>query len=322
MWATTDISDRQTITTALDDIRHAEAHGFASIWIGEHHLPPGGEGSFHGRVPASEIFLAHVAALTRRIAVGTGVKLLGTSSALRAAEEMCMLHLLAPGRVEFGLGMGPTLPGSPESRAEKAQRYRERLVEIIGFLTGAPPEGGKILSLSPCPELVEKIWVAARDAPTIELAAAQGVNFVVGQAEPGVRQADYIRRYRAAAGRGQVRGARLVFVAETHAEAEAECETATHLYFGALGNRGYHAQAVADGLLPPTAPSLAEKRRQLDFFIGTPDEVAALLNAYVQETRIDRLDVMAQIPGLDPAAVRRSLTLIDAEVRPRLRVPA
>ena len=317
MWAEVGLSDREVLTTAIETIRHAEAHGFASVWIGEHHLPPGGPGTFHGRVPAVEVFLAYVAAATNHIAVGTGVKVLSTNSARRSAEEMAMLSLLAPGRVEFGLGQGLTLPGAADTRAEKAAQYGVLLAEIIATLRGEMP-----FSLAPCPEVVDQIWVAARDEPTLEFAAEHGLNLVIGQAEIGVRQADYVRRYRASGGRGSVRGARIAFVTETPAEAETDCAEATELYFRALGYKNYHAQAVADGLLPPTAPTPAERRRQLDFHAGTPEHVAEALNAHIAMTGIDRLDIMPQLPGMAPAAVRRSLALFEAEVRPRLRFPA
>ena len=317
MWAEAGVSDRDTITTAIDTIRHAEAQGFASVWIGEHHVLPGAPGTFHGRVPAAEVFLAYVAGLTSRIAVGTGVKILSTNSGRRSAEEMAMLSLLAPGRVEFGLGQGLTLPGAAETREEKATRYRALLAEIIATLRGDLP-----FSLAPCPEVVGKIWVAARDAPTLAFAAEHGLNLVIGQAEIGLRQADYVRRYRAAGGHGEVRGARLAFVAETTAEAEAACAAATEIYFNNFAYKNYHAQAVADGLLPPTAPTPAERRRQLDFFAGTPDFVAAALNDHIETTGIDRLDIMPQLPGMTPDAVQRALSLFAAEVRPRLRFPA
>ena len=200
MWALVGVPDAEAIATALDLIRHAEAEGFASVWIGEHHLPPGAPGSFYGRVPAAEIFLAHVAAATRRIAVGTGVKILSTSTPRRSAEEMAMLHLLAPSRVEFGLGQGPTLPGAAETRAEKAARFRALLSEIVATLRGQMPS-----SLAPCPEILDRVWVAARDEPSIAFAAEHGLGLVVGQAEIGVRQADYVRRYRAGGGRAEVR---------------------------------------------------------------------------------------------------------------------
>jgi alkanesulfonate monooxygenase SsuD/methylene tetrahydromethanopterin reductase-like flavin-dependent oxidoreductase (luciferase family) len=228
-----------------------------------------------------------------------------------------MLSLLAPGRVEFGLGQGPTLPGATETREEKATRYRALLADILACLRGEVAS----FSLSPCPEVVAKIWVAARDAPTLAFAAEQGLNLVIGQAEIGLRQAEYVRRYRAEGGRGEVRGARLVFVAETMAQAEADCAEATEYYFTNFAYKNYHAQAVADGLLPPTAPTAAERRRQLDFFAGTPEFVAEALNAHIAMTGIDRLDIMPTLPGMTVEAVRRSLALFETEVRPRLRLP-
>lgn len=314
MWGATALRDRAVLETAISEMAVAESLGFASVWIGEHHLPPS-SGAFHGRVPAAEVFLAHLAARLQHITLGTGVKLFATD-ARRAAEEMMTLALLAPGRVEFGIGQGPTLPGSTESREEKSRRFRRQLTELLSFLTGEAT-----LSLSPQPDLARKLWVAARDEESIALAAKRGLNFVVGQAEIGLRQAAFLRRYRAAGGQGEARGVRLVFLAETQAEAAAQCAEATELYFSALGNKGYHAQAVADGLLPETAATPEERRRQVDFIIGRPDQVAERLNAHIDLLGLDRLDLMPQLPGLSTEAVQRSLHLIATELKPRLHFP-
>ncbi|HTH99826.1 MAG TPA: LLM class flavin-dependent oxidoreductase [Acidisoma sp.] len=314
MWGATALSDRAVLETAIGEMALVESLGFASVWIGEHHLSPS-SGAFHGRVPAAEVFLAHLAARLPRITVGTGVKLFATD-ARRAAEEMMMLQLLAPDRVEFGIGQGPTLPGSPESREEKSRRFRRQLSELLFFLTGEMS-----LSLAAQPNLAQRLWIAARDDESIALAAERGLNFVVGQAEIGIAQARFVRRYRAAGGQGEARGVRLVFLAETHAEAVAQCAEATELYFAALGNKGYHAQAVAEGLLPETADTPEERRRQVDFLVGRPDEVAERLNAHIDLLGLDRLDLMPQLPGLPTDAVQRSLRLIATELQPRLRFP-
>lgn len=314
MWGALGLADRAVLETALGEMALAESLGFASLWIGEHHLLPG-SGTFHGRVPAAEVFLAHLAARLPRVTIGTGVKLFA-SDARRAAEEMMTLNLLAPGRVEFGIGQGPTLPGSTESREEKGRRFRRQLAELLGFLTGELP-----LSLAPQPDLAGKLWVAARDDESIALTAERGLNFVVGQAEIGIAQARFVRRYRAAGGRGEARGVRLVFLAETMAEAAALSTEATELYFGALGNKGYHAQAVAEGLLPAQANTPEEKRRQVDFLVGRPDQVAEQLNEHIALLGLDRLDLMPQLPGLPTEAVQRSLHLIATELKPRLRFP-
>ncbi|MCB8881590.1 LLM class flavin-dependent oxidoreductase [Acidisoma cellulosilytica] len=319
MWGQAGVADATILNTAIEEMVLAEALGFASIWIGEHHLPPG-TGGFYGRVPAAEVFLGHLSGRLRRIGLGTGVKLFATD-ARRAAEEMMTLNLLAPDRVEFGIGQGPTLPDSTETRTEKALRFRAQMTALLDHLRGVVRVGEKPLSLAPAPDLAQRIWVAARDDASIDFAAAQGLNFVVGQAENGIAQSRFVQRYRAAGGRGEARGVRLVFVAETRAEAEAECAEATELYFGLLGYKGYHADGITAGLLPETADSPAEKRRQVDFLAGTPDDVAQMLNDHIALTGIDRLDVMPQLPGIRTEAVARSLRLIATEVRPRLRFP-
>ena len=321
MWACHDATDRAVVDTAVAEIRLAEALGFDSVWIGEHHTVQRG-GPYYGRIPAPEIFLAHVAARTTRITVGTGVKVLSSVSALRAAEEMSLLDLLTGGRAEFGLGMGTTRPGDPVPRAEKAARYRATLADILRLLAGDRSTGLPELSPVPARDLRDRLFVAARDAPSLAFAAQNGLNLVIGQAEIAVRQAAHVARYRAEGGTGRVRGVRIAHVAASHAEAVAESEAAAALYFGQMAGKSYHKEAVDLGLLPPHAGTAAERRRQVSFHAGTPDEVAAALNEYAATTGIDRLDVMPQLPGLATDAVRRSLRLLQEEVRPLLTVGA
>ena len=317
MWGRPGVADATVLQGAIDEMILAEGLGFSSIWIGEHHLPAGSE-PFYGRVPAPEVCLGHLSGRLARIGLGTGVKLLA-AGARHAAEEMMVLNLLAPGRVEFGIGQGMSLPDSTESRTKKARRFQAQMAALLGYLRGVVPDGEKPLSLMPVPYVAQRIWVAARDEASIDFAAAEGLNFVVGQAESGVAQSRLVQRYRAAGGRGEARGVRLVFVAETRADAETECTEAAELYFSLFAHKGSHADAIAAGLVPETADTPAEKRRQVDFLAGTPDEVATMLNTYISLTGIDRLDVMPQLPGIRTEAVARSLRLIATEVRPRLR---
>jgi alkanesulfonate monooxygenase SsuD/methylene tetrahydromethanopterin reductase-like flavin-dependent oxidoreductase (luciferase family) len=319
IWGRPSVPDAPVVQAAIEESVLAESLGFSSIWIGEHHLPVGTD-PFYGRVPAAEICLGHLSGRLTRICLGTGVKLF-TADVRRAAEEMMMLNLLAPGRIEFGIGQGMTLPDSTESRPEKAQRFRMQLTALLGYLRGSVPNGEKPLSLAAAPDMLRRIWAAARDEASIEFAGAKGLNFVMGQLENGISQSRLVQRYRAAGGKGEVRGVRLIFVAETRAEAEASCVEATELYFSLFGYKGSHADAVSAGLVPAFADTPTEKRRQLDFLVGSPDEIAAMLNAYISLTGVDRLDVMPQLPGIHSDAVARSLRLIATEVWPRLRFP-
>jgi alkanesulfonate monooxygenase SsuD/methylene tetrahydromethanopterin reductase-like flavin-dependent oxidoreductase (luciferase family) len=318
MWAASALSDEAAIRTALEEIEVADDLGFDSVWIGEHHgTRPGAP--FHGRIPAPELMMAFIAAKTRRIAVGSGVRILSSAPAARTAEEMSLLHILTQGRVEFGIGLGSFQPNMVESREEKAARFQATLDEVLAYLAGRPLVDAVALSPAPSPEIRAKIWAAARDPSTLDFLADRGVNLVVGQAELPERQALYVKRYRGAGGTKPTRGVRLVFVGETHAEAMRETEVAANIYFDMMSGKGYHKEAVELGLLPQSVDSPEEMRRQVNFIVGDADEVTEALNRYIALTGVDRLDVMVQIPGLESPAIRRSMALLQREVRPRLR---
>ncbi|WP_258115990.1 LLM class flavin-dependent oxidoreductase [Klebsiella quasipneumoniae] len=88
---------------AAEQIRHAERVGFDSAWIAQHH--------FHeqeGGLPSPLVFLAHVAAQTDRIRLGTAIITLPMENPLRVAEDAAVLDLLTDGRLEVGFGSGGT----------------------------------------------------------------------------------------------------------------------------------------------------------------------------------------------------------------------
>jgi limonene 1,2-monooxygenase len=78
----------------LDDLGYDEA------WIGEHHS--GGVET----IASPEIFIAHVAALTKRIKLGTGVLSLPYHNPLWVADRAILLDHLTRGRFMLGLGPG------------------------------------------------------------------------------------------------------------------------------------------------------------------------------------------------------------------------
>lgn len=315
-WAAAETSDAETVKASLDTIKVADELGFDSVWIGEHHHVRS-DAAFYGRIPASEIFLAYAAAQTRRIRVGTGVRILSTTPALRTAEEMSLLSLLTNGRVEFGVGLGSGQHGL-KSREEKAAEFRRLMGELLAVLRNDPSLNAPPLSPVPPADLAQRIWAAARDEPTIDYLAETGINLVVGQAELGQVQAKYVKRYRASGGRGKTRGVRLVFVAATHDQAIERSRDAADLYYKLMGGNGYHKEAVEKGYLAAEVKSREDMLEHISFAVGTPDEVAAQLNAHIAVTGIDQLDAMAQIPRLAPADVHESLRLLQTEVRPQL----
>ena len=88
---------------ATEQIVQAERRGFDSAWVAQHHFD-GDEGG----LPAPFVFLAHVAARTSRIRLGTGIVTLPLENPVRVAEDAAVFDLISGGRLELGLGSGGT----------------------------------------------------------------------------------------------------------------------------------------------------------------------------------------------------------------------
>lgn len=79
----------------------ADELGFDVGWVAQHHVP-----LFGGGLPSPWTFLAHAAALTRRIRLGTAITILPLEDPVRLAEDVSTVDTLSGGRVETGVGSG------------------------------------------------------------------------------------------------------------------------------------------------------------------------------------------------------------------------
>nr|WP_223204869.1 LLM class flavin-dependent oxidoreductase [Gordonia jinghuaiqii] len=317
MWETPAVSTAALVERALDDFAHAEALGFDAVWVGEHHFVDK-DRDFYGRIAHPEMLLAKAAAEIPRVRFGTGVKVLPDISATRAAEEMCMLDLLSGGRADFGIGQGTGYSG--EQRLERQKVYRQRVDHILRLLDRATDDELPTLTFDDGARVRANLWAACRDDDSIDDAARHGLNYVVGQAENALSQAEHIRRFRSAGGTGTVRGVRAVHIAESWDRAWAEFEEAFDMY-GAIftgPDHRYTREAVAAGHIPETPSTVDERLRQANVILGTPAQVAEQLREYIDVTGVDRLDLLVQFPGLPATCTRRSMELFAGEVWPEL----
>ena len=115
--------------------RLAEDLGFHSLWFPEHsHMPSSREtpwGGVSGARPLPEqywhtldapVALAHAAAVTNTIRLGTGVSLVAQRDPIWTAKEIATLDHLSGGRAYFGVGYG----WNKEEMANHGTRYAER----------------------------------------------------------------------------------------------------------------------------------------------------------------------------------------------------
>src|SRR5579883_425842 len=105
----------------LDRLDYDEA------WIGEHH-------SAGWEIIASpEIFIAHAAALTRHIRLGTGVISLPYHNPYMVADRMVLLDHLTRGRALLGVGPG-ALPSDAYQLELDPPRQRPQMDEALGII--------------------------------------------------------------------------------------------------------------------------------------------------------------------------------------------
>src|SRR5581483_9384876 len=125
---------RDAFEASVAMARSAEAHGYERIWYAEHH----NINSIASAAPA--VLIAHVAAHTSAIRLGSGGVMLPNHSPLVIAEQFGTLAELHPGRIDLGLGRAPgtdqvtwrALRRDPAA----AQWFAQDVVELQAYLRG------------------------------------------------------------------------------------------------------------------------------------------------------------------------------------------
>lgn len=303
---------------AAEQIIHAEANGFDSAWVAQHH--------FHadeGGLPAPIAFLAHLAARTSTIRLGTGVITLPMENPIRVAEDTAVTDLLSNGRLEVGFGTGGTRESFEAfgiSADKRGEIYGQHLATVRKAWAGDELSGGNRL-YPDVPSLIGRVWIATFSENGAKFAGAAGDGLMLSRTQP--RPADkpdarldeiqnpIIDTYLSQLPNGtppRILGSRSLFVADSRKEALRLAEiglTRVADRFAAAGHRF-------------AGNSLQDLIKALDVHVGTPDDVVATLRA---DTALARTtDLVFQVHSVDPphAAILRSIELTAAEVAPAL----
>lgn len=302
---------------ALAQIRHAEAQGFDSAWVAQHH--------FHeaeGGLPSPFVFLSQVAALTSRIRLGTGIVTLPMEQPIRVAEDAAVLDITSGGRLELGVGSG----GNPAAFAafgledkERREVFERHLTTLMDALAGRPLPGGDRLYPAH-PGLLDRLWYATFSVEGARVAGRLGAGLLLSRTQPRPKdnpaaslsdiQEPMIEAYLAALPAGKaprILASRSVFVVDDRAEG---------LRFAEIGLRRFHKRLVAQGRAPAGEVTVEDMIRLQDVHLGTPEEVVASL-------RTDRAmkyatELAVQVHSVDPPHpfVLRSIELVAQGVAP------
>lgn len=126
---------RESLLGSVELAQAAERLGFERVWYAEHHNMPTIASS------ATSVLIAHVAAHTRTIRLGSGGVMLPNHSPLVIAEQFGTLAELHPGRIDLGLGRAPGTDQRTWAALRRdihaSDRFPEDVVELQGYLAGA-----------------------------------------------------------------------------------------------------------------------------------------------------------------------------------------
>ncbi|MBU4040765.1 MAG: LLM class flavin-dependent oxidoreductase [Alphaproteobacteria bacterium] len=281
----------------------ADRLGFKRFWLAEHHNMPGIASA------ATAVVLAHVAAATQTIRVGSGGVMLPNHPPLVVAEQFGTLEALHPGRIDLGLGRAPGTDGET-ARAlrryfEAADQFPRDVMELQAFL-GDPVEGQRVTAWPGAGSKVP-IWLLGSSLFSAELAAQLGLPFAFASHFAPELLMQALQTYRAgfrpskALARPYAMAAINVFAAESDAAAE-RLSTSMQQAFAAVvsGKPGRVKPPVDDITTVLDARQLAAVQSRLTYAaIGGRETVRARLEAFVTQTGVDEVMVTGMVFDLD-----------------------
>ena len=313
------VTDSHTYREYIDYVCEAEALGFYSVFLVEHHF------TGINQVSASIGFLTYLAARTKRIRLGTAVVVLPWHNPVLLAEQAATLDLLSDGRFDFGIGRGyrhNEYHGFGIDMAEGGERYDETLEVIRKAWTtvGRFSHHGKrwhfddiIVEPAPVQKPHPPFWIGANSPASIRRAGETGFNLLLGQL-PSIDEAvENVRIYREGVeSRGKVFDphslalCRALHVVKNLREREEAYEMRAKFLLAAaeLAGGGGHGHVAL-----PTTPEENRKSMETSALIGDPEEIIR---------RLKRLEAggLRHVLLMDVSGSREALRTFAREVMP------
>ncbi|XZF15030.1 LLM class flavin-dependent oxidoreductase [Chitinophagaceae bacterium MMS25-I14] len=163
-------------TTAL--AQFADKAGYTRFWVSEHHNTQALAGT------SPEVLIAHLAANTKRIRIGSGGVMLPHYSSLKVAENFRLLETLYPNRIDLGMGRAPggdrlTAAVLNPANSFSEDNFVQQLADLQAYLSGSS-EAGTIhekIKAMPDATTVPEQWILSSSGQSGYFAAHFGMGF-------------------------------------------------------------------------------------------------------------------------------------------------
>ncbi|MEK3788588.1 LLM class flavin-dependent oxidoreductase [Paenibacillus sp. FSL K6-1230] len=291
-------------TTAL--AQEADRLGYSRYWVSEHH-------SMRALAHSSpEVLIAHLAAQTSRIRVGSGGIMLPHYSAYKVAENFRLLEALHPGRIDLGLGRAPgglplaTRALQEGSSMQRIDRYPEQILDLIGYFQESHGSDHRFPGLlaSPSVPSMPQMWLLGSSGDSARLAARMGVSFAFAQffgTPGGVESTAYYHDHYEPSvleERPHSMAAVAVVCADTEEEAERLASSSDLFFLGLQNGRELGSLPSVDTAAAyPYTDWDHERIRQSRGWrvVGTPEQVKERLIRIAEQYQTDELLIVTSV---------------------------
>ena len=324
-------SDAVAATTLL--AQTADQLGYTRYWLAEHHNMPAVAAT------SPPVLIAHLAAHTSTVRLGSGGGMLPNHAPLAVAEQFALLEAAHPGRIDLGIGRAPgsdpvtsmALRGAAGRDDRDIEAFPSYLDDVVALMSSAgvrvplPRDlmrENYILKATPAAVTEPKLWLLGSSMYSAHLAAAKGLPYVFAHHFSGQGTEEALQTYRDEFRPSDLAAEPVTFltvnaaVADTAAEAERlllpNLQMMARLRTGQpLGPLDLVEDAEARQLSPRELAVVDAGRRQA--VVGSPAEAADQLRALAERFGVDEVmvnPVAAAFRGTDPdTAPAREKTL-------------
>jgi luciferase family oxidoreductase group 1 len=319
------VSTGHTATDALHTSvrlsRLAESRGYHRHWVAEHHSMPGVASS------SPAVILAHLAAHTTRIRLGSGGVMLPNHAPLVIAEQFGTLEALAPGRIDLGLGRAPGTDGATAAALrrsdllnEGADDFPQQLAELTRFLDDDFPDGHRYRRIHAVPGPVQAtspggvqsphrppIWLLGSSGFSARLAGVLGLPFAFAHHFSAQNTVPALDLYRESFQPSDVLDEPYALIGVSALATEEEKEARRQIRAAALSM--IRLRTGRPGLIPSAEEAEAYQFSPMEqefadswnanVIHGTPDEVRSGLDDLQKRTGADELMLTGNAPDAD-----------------------
>ncbi|BBI34253.1 LLM class flavin-dependent oxidoreductase [Cohnella abietis] len=306
------VNEGRTVKDALNETvalaQETEKMGYHRFWVSEHH------GSQALASSSPEVLIAHIAAHTESIKVGSGGIMLAHYSSYKVAENFKLLEALHPGRIDVGLGRAPG--GMPiatralqEHKRVDIDLYPQQVTDLNDYLYDRNPASHRFAGLRAFPqtETVPELWLLGSSDGSAKIAAEQGTAYAFAQffgAAGDEALQHYFAYFRPSVynSKPKALAAVMVICSDTEEEARLLAKSNELFFLKLLSGQelGYlpSVQSAVDYPYQPVELQMIEQMRSRRF-IGTPGQVKEALKRYADRMHLDELMIVSHIHDFD-----------------------